>query len=487
MPKVFPNASAAISDIHDGATLMLGGFGVCGIPEESVQALVNKNVKNLTCISNNGGDDHVGIGLLLENRQVKKMMVSYVGENEEFEREILQHEIEFELIPQGTLAERIRCAGAGIPAFYTPAGVGTEVANGKEIRLFENKTFLLEKALHADFALIKAWKGDPDGNLIYRGTARNFNPIMATAGKITIAEVEELVPLGSLDPNEIHTPGIYVQRIFEVGHSSPKTHLAFQQKSDSPRHDGAHGIQDIFPNSSRPSNPDLNHEKNDSFIPPEDPIKNLIAARIAQEIQEGDYVNLGIGIPTLVANFIPVDTHVILQSENGLLGIGPYPEEGQEDLDLVNAGKHPITMIPGAALFDSATSFAMIRGGHVDVTVLGAMQVSAQGDIANWKIPDRLVKGMGGAMDLVASAKNIIVAMQHCSKDGRSKLVSTCTLPLTGIGCVKKIVTELGVFDILPGGGFCLVELMPGVRVQEVRDKTDAPVVLGKNIIDDDK
>jgi 3-oxoacid CoA-transferase subunit B len=169
------------------------------------------------------------------------------------------------------------------------------------------------------------------------------------------------------------------------------------------------------------------------------------------------------------------------------LGIGPYPLEGQEDLDLVNAGKHAITMIPGASLFDSATSFAMIRGKHVDLTVLGAMQVSAQGDIANWKIPNRLVKGMGGAMDLVASAKNIIVAMQHCSKDGRSKLVSNCNLPLTGIACVKKIVTELGVFDILPGGGFCLVELMPGVTVQEVRNKTDAPIVLGKNIIQNDE
>jgi 3-oxoacid CoA-transferase len=472
MPKVFPSAALALADISDGAVLMLGGFGICGIPEESVQALVDKKIKNLTCISNNGGDDQVGIGLLLENKQVKKMIVSYVGENEEFEREILQGEIEFELIPQGTLAERIRCGGAGIPAFFTPAGVGTEVAMGKETRLFDGKTYLMEIALQADFALIKAWKGDPDGNLIYRGTARNFNPLMATAGKITIAEVEELVPLGALDPNEIHTPGIYVQRIFEVKPARAKDQLAFQS---------------ITQKQSKQGDPGPVPVKKDLAIPQEEPIKNLIAKRIAQEIQAGDYVNLGIGIPTLVANFIPAEKHVILQSENGLLGIGPYPLEGQEDLDLVNAGKHPITMIPGASLFDSATSFAMIRGKHVDITVLGAMQVSAQGDIANWKIPNRLIKGMGGAMDLVASAKNIIVAMQHCSKDGRSKLVSNCNLPLTGIACVKKIVTELGVFDILPGGGFCLVELMPGVTVQEVRNKTDAPIVLGKNIIQNDE
>ncbi len=482
MPKVFPNAALALADISDGAVLMLGGFGICGIPEESVQALVDKKIKNLTCISNNGGDDQVGIGLLLENKQVKKMIVSYVGENEEFEREILQGEIEFELIPQGTLAERIRCGGAGIPAFFTPAGVGTEVAMGKETRLFDGKTYLMEIALQADFALVKAWKGDPDGNLIYRGTARNFNPLMATAGKITIAEVEELVPLGALDPNEIHTPGIYVQRVFEVKPTRAKDQLAFQRinEKEDPVKEVFQGINPIPRKSSE-------SQKLNLLILPEDPIKNLIAARIAQEIKEGDYVNLGIGIPTLVANFIPAEKHVILQSENGLLGIGPYPKEGQEDLDLVNAGKHPITMIPGASLFDSATSFAMIRGKHVDLTVLGAMQVSAQGDIANWKIPNRLVKGMGGAMDLVASAKNIIVAMQHCSKDGRSKLVSSCNLPLTGIACVKKIVTELGVFDILPGGGFCLVELMPGVTVQEVRNKTDAPIVLGKNIIQNDE
>ena len=477
MPKVFPSAALALADITDGAILMLGGFGICGIPEESVQALVDKKIKNLTCISNNGGDDQVGIGLLLENKQVKKMIVSYVGENEEFEREILQGEIEFELIPQGTLAERIRCGGAGIPAFFTPAGVGTEVAMGKETRLFDGKTYLMEKALQADFALIKAWRGDPDGNLIYRGTARNFNPLMATAGKITIAEVEELVPLGALDPNEIHTPGIYVQRVFEVKPTIAKVQLALQQRQSGTT---------VHPTSMQNA-PSQMLVKKDLSITKEEPIKNLIAKRIAQEIQAGDYVNLGIGIPTLVANFIPVEKHVILQSENGLLGIGPYPKEGQEDLDLVNAGKHPITMIPGASLFDSATSFAMIRGKHVDVTVLGAMQVSAQGDIANWKIPNRLVKGMGGAMDLVASAKNIIVAMQHCSKDGRSKLVSTCNLPLTGIACVKKIVTELGVFDILPGGGFCLVELMPGVTLQEVRNKTDAPIVLGKNIIQHDE
>ena len=213
--KVVKDGNIAVQDIFDGATIMLGGFGLCGIPENSITALVSKGVKNLTCISNNAGVDDFGIGLLLQNKQVKKMISSYVGENNEFERQLLTGELDVELIPQGTLAERCRAAGAGIPAFFTPAGVGTEVSKGKEIREFNGKNYLLEKAFNADFSIIKAWKGDTSGNLIYKGTARNFNPIMAAGGKITIAEVEELVPVGDLDPNFIHTPGIYVQRIFQ--------------------------------------------------------------------------------------------------------------------------------------------------------------------------------------------------------------------------------------------------------------------------------
>ncbi len=215
MNKVFTNAEESVKDIPSGATLMLGGFGLCGIPENCIAALVAKKITGLTCISNNAGVDDFGIGLMLQQKQVKKMISSYVGENAEFERQLLSGELEVDLIPQGTLAERCRAGGAGIPAFYTPAGYGTEVANGKEVRIFDGKPHLLEFGLTADFAIVKAWKGDTLGNLVYKGTARNFNPMMATAGKITIAEVEILVPAGTLDPNEIHTPGIYVQRIFQ--------------------------------------------------------------------------------------------------------------------------------------------------------------------------------------------------------------------------------------------------------------------------------
>ena len=213
--KVFANAHEALKGIDDGMTLMLGGFGLCGIPENSIAELVKKGVSNLTCISNNAGIDDFGLGLLLQQKQIKKMISSYVGENDEFERQMLNGELEVDLIPQGSLAERCRAGGAGIPAFFTPAGYGTEVAEGKEVRVFNGKPHILENALTADFAIVKAWKGDAAGNLIYKATARNFNPMMAMAGKITIAEVEELVPVGTLDPNEIHTPGIFVQRIFQ--------------------------------------------------------------------------------------------------------------------------------------------------------------------------------------------------------------------------------------------------------------------------------
>ena len=216
--KVVANADLALDGLTDGMTLMVGGFGLCGIPENLIAALKLRGSRNLTCIANNAGVDGFGLGLLLESRQIRKMISSYVGENDEFERQMLSGELEAELIPQGTLAERCRAAGAGIPAFFTPAGVGTEVAEGKEVRLFHGKPYLMEYAFEADFALVKAWKGDEAGNLIFKGTARNFNPMMAMAGRITVAEVEELVPAGMLDPNAIHVPGIFVHRIFQGAH-----------------------------------------------------------------------------------------------------------------------------------------------------------------------------------------------------------------------------------------------------------------------------
>lgn len=218
MDKVVANAEAAIEGVRSGMTLMIGGFGVCGIPENSIDALARTDVTDLTCISNNAGIVDFGLGILLKDHRIRKMIASYVGENDEFERQMLSGELEVDLIPQGTLAERCRAAGAGIPAFFTPAGYGTEVAEGKEVRVFNGKPHILEEAFHADFAIVKAWKGDRAGNLLFKGSARNFNPVMAMAGKVTIAEVEELVDNGEIDPNQVHTPGIFVQRIFQGQH-----------------------------------------------------------------------------------------------------------------------------------------------------------------------------------------------------------------------------------------------------------------------------
>jgi 3-oxoacid CoA-transferase len=459
--KVVKSADEAVADIQDGSTLMLGGFGLCGIPENAISALLRTGVKDLICISNNAGVDNFGIGLMLKTRQVKKMISSYVGENQEFERQLLSGELEVELLPQGTLAERIRAGGAGIPAFFTPAGVGTEVAEGKEIREFDGKKYLMESWLKADFSIVKAWRGDSAGNLIFRGTARNFSPMMASAGKITIAEVEELVPLGLLNPNDIHVPGIYVQRIFQGSNYEKR----IEQRT-------------ISKNRTTGEAENIVQQKGFSFGLD----KNQIAQRISQELKDGYYVNLGIGIPTLVANFIPKNVNVVLQSENGLLGIGPFPSEENVDADLINAGKQTVTMQAGSSLFSSAESFAMIRGEHVDLTILGAMEVSENGDIANWKIPGKMVKGMGGAMDLVASAKNIIVAMQHVSKDGKSKLLKNCSLPITGINCVKKIVTELAVLEVMPEGGFKLLETAPGVSIEDVQRATEGKLIIADDV-----
>ena len=436
MNKVYSSAINAISDAKSGSSMLFGGFGLTGIPENAIDALLALGTSEILCISNEAGIEGFGLGKLIASRAIKQLICSFVGENHQLEELILEGHLSVELVPQGTLAERIRCGGAGIPAFYTPAGVGTEVAEGKEVRVFQGKKYLLETAITADYAFVKAWKGDTEGNLIYKGTSRNFNPVMAPAGRITIAEVEELVPAGALDPNEIHTPGIYVQRIFQgSSYLKPIEHFVAKAHSDEEQ-------------------------------------KEIIAKRLAKEIKDGDYVNLGIGIPTLVSNHIPEGMKVILQSENGLLGIGPLAMPGQEDPDLINASKRAITILPGGSFFSSAESFAMIRGDQVDVTILGGMQVSEKGDLANWKIPGKMVKGMGGAMDLVASADKVIVAMLHQSSDGKSKLVAQCDLPLTGEQCVTRVITNLAVLDINPEGGFILKERAHGVSIKQIKAAT---------------
>ncbi|KAK3385103.1 coenzyme A transferase [Podospora didyma] len=479
--KVYPSAAKALEDMKANTTLLCGGFGLCGVPDTLINEVLKKpELTGLTAVSNNAGTDDSGLGQLLKTKQIRKMIASYIGENKTFETMYLTGEVELELTPQGTLAERCAAGGKGIPAFYTPAAFGTVVQTGelplrnkadgtpaefsypKDVKVFDGKSYLLEHSIKGDYAFVKAWKADKLGNCQFRLAANNFNGAMGRNAKMTIVEAEHIVEPGEISPEAVHLPGIYVKRVIQstVDKKIEKYTWAKDEVAD-----GAAAAKAALGTGSQAAK------------------RERIVRRAAKEFKNGMYANLGIGMPMLAPGFVGADVEVQLQSENGILGLGPYPAKGLEDADLINAGKETVTLKPGASVFGSEESFGMIRSGRINLTILGAMQVSASGDLANWMLPGK-VKGFGGAMDLVSNptATKVVVTMEHTDKKGNAKIVKQCAFPLTGKACVSRIITELGVFDVDFAHGLTLIEIADGVTVEEIKSKTEAPFTVADNL-----
>ena len=466
--KISPSIHEMLEIVPDGASIAIGGFGRAGVPRGLCDALCDLGRKDLHIIANNAGIDPTGIGRMAVEGRIRKLTASFPSFYVFFDA-YKEGKVELELVPQGTLAERMRAAGAGIPAFYTATSVGTDLALGtypsrydtdgnileympaKDVRVFDGRAYVLEYALPADFAFIKAYRADRYGNVQFRRSAQNFNTAFAAGAAVTFIEAEHVVEIGEIDPDHIHLQGIHVAHValttMEPEQPESATVQSARRATDQPT-------------AAETVRPGWNRE--------------ALAARVAQDIPDGAYVNLGIGQPLLISDFIPEDREVLFHSENGILGMGPTPAVEDIDLDLVNAGKGYASLITGAATFDSTTSFGMVRGGHLDVAVLGGMEVSPSGDLANWTPPGR-GPGVGGAMDLVQGARQVWIMMDHTNKHGDAKLLPHCLAPVTGLRVVDRVYTNLGIFA--PRGSyFEALELAPGVTIDEVRAATAVPV-----------
>jgi 3-oxoacid CoA-transferase len=456
--KVVGSLEEAVARIHSGASIAIGGFGRPGFPGDLLDALSKRDITDLHMIANGVQGD--GVAKMVAEHRVRKLSAGFPF-GAPWNAEVFAGNVEVEVLPQGTLSERLRAGGAGIAAFYTPTSIGTAIADGtfpkrfdehgeplefvdpKEVREFDGRQYVLEHGIRPDFGLIRCTKADRLGNLYFRLTSRNFNPSIAMASRCTIVQAQEIVEPGDLEPDEIHVPGVFVDVL---------VHVPRDQELPPPQRPPSRNMRAA-----------ASTEERIGFS------RDQIGENVARDIGEGWFVNLGTGMPLLTAKHVPLERHVTMHMENGILGAGGPPEV--PDPDITNAGGEPVTLRSGAAIFDSALSFAIVRGGYIDLTVLGGLQVSAKGDLANWYMPKGQT-GVGGAMDLVQGAKRVWVTMGHNDPNGNPKIVNECSYTLTGPGVVKRIYTDIAIFS-LEDGELELIGIAPGISVDEVRARTE--------------
>jgi 3-oxoacid CoA-transferase len=451
MDKLWGSPDEAIADLADGASIAVTGFGTSyGFPVSLLVATRDKAVKNLCLVSNGlGAVGQLRSMMLIANYQVNRLIVSFSwrpGPRTPADDQIEAGDIEVELVPQGILVERMRAGGAGIPAFYSPVGLGTTVAEGKEVREFDGKPYILEHAITVDYAFVRGYRADKLGNVELRGSNRNFTPAFAKAAHCTIVEVDEIVEVGEIDPERVGLPGIFVNRVVKATVEA----------------------DEVRPASRRPGNKPREYNGKPGWT------RDEMAKRIADMLEEGTYVNLGVGMPTLVSNYIE-GRDIILHGENGILGYGEMVEGDAVDRNIFNAAGQYVAINPGAAFFDSVDAFEMARSGRLHTVVLGSYQVDRHGNLANYSLTDARRGGIGGAMDLVAGKQTLIVMMEHRDSQDRPKLVRESSYPLTGIDCVDVVVTDLAVLRRV-NGQFVLEEVADGFTPSEVQALTDMEI-----------
>jgi 3-oxoacid CoA-transferase len=445
MDKVVASPAEAVADIPDGASISISGFGLSsGVPNSLLAAAVEQGARDLCLVANTVGG---ATAALIENNQVSRLIVSFVSRpniSSAAGDKAASGEITFEVVPQGTLVERLRAGGAGLAGIFTPTGVGTPIADGKEVRFFDGKPFLFEPSIKVDYAFVSAHRADRYGNCEFRGSSQHFNPSFAKAARVAIVEVDEIVEPGEIDPHRVGLPGSFVARVVKRTIQPDRGGLGrFRRAPDSAR----------------------TYNGKTAWT------RHQMAEKAAELLPEPGYVNLGLGIPTLVAHHLG-SRDIALHGENGILGYGP-PVTGEDvDFSVHDAGGTYVAYRPGASYFDSVTAFEMVRAGKIDVVVLGAYQVDEAGNVANWATPEQVGGGIGGAMDLVASGRTVMVLMEHRDSRDRPKLVGSCTYPLTGANCVDIVVTDLAVLRRV-GGRFRIEEVAPGFTREEVAALTE--------------